>query len=119
MPGQVVSDPGAVRPARSHEFQILSTTNTADSGWIDVSGLSDWTVFLSGLESGAVIKIEVANGATAPSGHGALLTSTLAPDANGCAQFSQSVPFHWVRVFKVQGGTPTASVATLHGALIL
>lgn len=102
------------RPTRSIELSALSTTNTGNGGWIDLSGFINWTLFFSGLETGSTVKVEVANGATAPAGSGAILTSTLAPDANNCAQLPCVGGYHWVRVTKTQGGTPTATTGTVH-----
>jgi poly(3-hydroxybutyrate) depolymerase len=99
-------------PVNAVEFTPLSTTTTLASAWIDISGLKSSTVFVKGLETGGTVKVEVAHGAAAPAA-GAIL-ATLAPDANNCAQ--QSVgPFHWLRLTKTQGGTPTASVCSVYG----
>jgi hypothetical protein len=109
-----VNPAASSRPTRSIELPALSTTNTGNGGWIDLSGFINWTLFLSGLEAASAVKIEVANGAAAPAGNGAILTSTLAPDANNCAQYSSTGGYHWLRVTKTQGTTPTATVGTVH-----
>lgn len=100
---------------RSDDLAILSTTVTANSGWVDISEYDVWSVFISGLETGATVSVEYANGVTPPAGHGTIATAPTV-DANGNASFSgANLPYHWLRVGKVQGTTPTASVANLFG----
>jgi hypothetical protein len=101
-------------PSRGVEWTILTTTNTGNSGWVDISGTLNWTVFLKGLESGSAVKIEGANGAAAPT-NGSVLVAAQAPDANGVAAYvCSAAPYHWIRVTKTQGTTPTATTAVFH-----
>jgi hypothetical protein len=102
----------------SDEFQILATTVTADSGWVDVSQYKLWSVFVSGLETGAAVTVELMNKTTAPlAGDKGASISLPAVDANGNSYFETSAkPYHWLRLKKVQGGSPTASVGVLFGA---
>jgi len=107
----------ANRPVNAQEISVLSRTATGTDGWFDISGFRSSTLFFSGLETGSTIKIEVANKPSTPPANGAILTSSLGPDANNCAQFAISGAFHWLRATKTQGTTPTASVGALHGLL--
>jgi hypothetical protein len=102
-------------PINAMEFSPLSTTTTLASAWIDISGLKSSTIFVKGLETGGTVKVEVGHGAAAPA-NGAIL-ATLAPDANNCAQLAVG-PFHWLRLTKTQGGTPTASVVSVYGLFV-
>jgi hypothetical protein len=70
-------------------------------------------LFLKGLETGSTVKVEAANGAAAPT-NGTVLAAALAPDANGTAVYICTAPFHWVRITKTQGTTPTATTGNLH-----
>jgi hypothetical protein len=102
----------------SDELQILSTTLTGDSGWIDLSQYRAWSVFVSGLETGAAVTVELMNKLTAPLlGDKGASTSLPAVDANGNTYFETSAkPYHWLRLKKVQGAAPTASIGVLLGA---
>jgi hypothetical protein len=113
----VVTDKNVVRPSHGLEFDILQSGPTGNSGWVDLSSFSAWTLFARNLELGSVVKIEVTNNVAQPpnNANGAILVAAQAPDTNGCFSFSSLAPFHWVRLTKTQGGTPTVSVATLHG----
>ncbi|SRR5258708_103133 len=103
--------------SNADEIQILTTTNTGDSGWVDISQYRAWSVFVSGLETGAVVTVELMNKLTAPLAGDKGTSSTLTVDANANASFeSNAKPYHWLRLKKVQGGTPTASIAIMFGA---
>jgi hypothetical protein len=101
----------------SDEFQILSTTLTGDSGWVDIGQYRAWSVFFTGIETGAVVTVELMNKLTVPLAGDKGTSSTLTVDANANASFeSNAKPYHWLRLKKVQGGTPTASIAIMFGA---
>ena len=101
-------------PVRGVDWQILATTLTGNSGWVDISGVLNWTLFLAGLETGSTVKIEGGNGTTAPT-NGVVLAAALAPDANGIAAYvCSAAPYHWIRVSKTQGTTPTATTGQFH-----
>jgi hypothetical protein len=48
------------------DINILKTTTTADSGWMDISQFEDWSLFVDALESGSSIKVYGLFNVTAP-----------------------------------------------------
>lgn len=111
------------------DINILETTTTDDSGWMDVSTFESWSLFIDALESGASIKVYGIFHVTAPittqtsqdqvdTITGAYLGCTLTASGSGPWMISDQsfldscsppnhVKPHMVLVKKTQGGSPT------------
>jgi len=103
-----------VLPINAVEFTLAGITNTGNSPWVDISGLKDITLFLTAIETGGTVAVEVANGAASPAGHGAIL-ATLSPDANHNASLVVANAWHWLRIVKTASASPTATVTNIYG----
>ena len=120
------------------DINILETTTTDDSGWMDVSTFESWSLFIDALESGASIKVygiynltpvkdqQLLDGTT-----GAYLGITLGPVSGSGGPFMISddsfldscsppnkVRPHMVLVKKTQGGSPAATNVYMYSRTI-
>ena len=109
------------------DINILTATDTDDSGWMDVSQFETWSLFIDALETGATIKVYSLYNVTAPvtpstsqsipdSIVGAYLGTTLNGGGgpymisdqsflDSCSPPNQVKP-HMLLVKKTQGGSP-------------
>jgi len=87
---------------------LENATDTVQSGWVDISGCSPWTITVGGAFSNMTIQILVSNALTRPS-NSSIAEGKIGDDITGNFALVLNAPFRWLNI-SVVASAPTGAV---------